>query len=74
MDTSFQQRIQSLLLLGLLPAVGFYAGGPVFSFNQHRRAFLVTFEQKQSSANTFQGAEPGGGLDPGAEWSLEGLD
>lgn len=27
MDTPFQYRIQTLLLAGLLPAVGFYAGG-----------------------------------------------
>ena len=27
LDVSVQQRIESLLLLGLLPAVGFYAGG-----------------------------------------------
>src|SRR3954452_3737605 len=48
LDTPFDQRIQSLLLLGLLPAVGFYAGGRALLHlamvgRERRREYLVQY-------------------------------
>ena len=46
LDTSFDQKIQSLLLLGLLPAVGFYTGGRALLHlamigRERRREYIV---------------------------------
>jgi hypothetical protein len=48
LEASLQQRIQSFLLLGLLPAVGFYAGGRALFHlamigRERRREYILRF-------------------------------